>query len=173
MMPHVAGTLYARVADLPLTIEGHSFEVLKQEVSSGFERVTTIVRFEGLGATGMGEDVTYESAAHERVLPERNAFPLAGDHTFAGFSRLLERLLPAEMEPHARWGFEGAALDLALRQAGRTLSDLVGIESRPLRFVVSTRLGSPPDAEVVLGWLRAEPSCFRKKSTFPIRYRML
>lgn len=157
-MRHPGKALYSLVADLPLTVEGHSFEVLKQAVSSGFERVTTVVRFEGLGHTGLGEDVTYESAAHERVLPERSAFPLAGRHTIDSFSTLLEGLLPAEDEPHARWGFEGAALDLALRQAGLTLGEALGVDARPLRFAVSTRLGSPPDPDVVLGWLRAEPS---------------
>jgi hypothetical protein len=149
---------YSQVADLPLTVETHSFEVLKEAVSSGFVRVTTVVRFDGSGKSGLGEDVTYESEAHERVLPERLGFPLAGRHTVDSFSRLLEELLPAATQPHARWGFEGAALDLALRQSGQTLGGVMGLRSRPLRFVVSTRLGSPPDAGIVLGWLRSEPS---------------
>jgi len=153
-----AETTYSLVADLRLEIEEHSFEVLKQQVSSGFERVTTILRLAGGGHTGLGEDVTYESAAHERVLPERLEFPLAGEHTIDSFGALLEGLLPAADAPHARWGFESAALDLALRQAGLTLSEVVGRSSRPVRFVVSTRLGAPPDPEVVLGWLRAEPT---------------
>ena len=152
------GSLYSKVADLPLKIEEHSFEILKQQVSSGFERVTTVVRLAGAGRAGLGEDVTYDADTHERVLPQWRAFPLAGEHTIDSFSRLLESLLPAEDEPHARWGFESAALDLALAQAGATLSEVTGRQSKPVRFVVSTRLGSPPDPEVVLGWLRAEPS---------------
>ncbi|MHB9149756.1 MAG: enolase-like domain-containing protein [Thermoleophilia bacterium] len=153
-----AVTLYSRVADLPLTIEEHSFEVQRQRVSSGFERVTTIVRLAGRGHAGLGEDVTYDADTHERVLPVRLAYPLTGEHTIDSFSLLLEPLLPAAEEPHARWGFEGAALDLALRQAGAALSDVTGIPSKSVRFVVSTRLGSPPDPKIVLGWLRAEPS---------------
>ena len=146
------------MAQLPLKIDEHSYEILKQQVSSGFERVTTVVRLAGAGRAGFGEDVTYDADTHERVLPQWRDFPLAGEHTIEGFSRLLESLLPAEDEPHARWGFESAALDLALAQAGATLSEVTGRQPKPVRFVVSTRLGSPPDPEVVLGWLRAEPS---------------
>lgn len=151
-------SLYAAIAGLPLHVEDHDLHVLKQSVSSGFERVTTVIRLRGRGEEGVGEDVTYEAAAHERVLPERAAFPLKGSRTVDDYSVRLEELLPAEIEPHARWGFESAALDLALRQARSTLSDVVGRASSDLRFVVSTRLGSPPDPEIVLGWLRAEPS---------------
>lgn len=154
----VAPTLYSQIADLPLTVDEHSFEVLRQQVSSGFQRVTTVVRLAGRGHAGLGEDVTYDAKTHERVLPVRLAYPLVGTHTIDSFSLLLEPLLPAADEPHARWGFEGAALDLALRQAGATLADVTGIPSKSVRFVVSTRLGSPPDPEIVLGWLRAEPS---------------
>jgi len=35
-----------------------------------------------------------------------------------------------------QWAFESAALDLALRQAGRSLHDVLGLEQQPLRFVV-------------------------------------
>src|SRR5205823_14463836 len=41
---------------------------------------------------------------------------------------------------------ESAALDLALRQAGRSLGDAIGREARPVRFVVSTRMAN------VAGW---------------------
>ena len=40
---------------------------------------------------------------------------------------------------------ESAALDLALRQAGRSLADVLGREARPLNFVVSMRLSAPGD----------------------------
>ena len=41
------------------------------------------------------------------------------------------------------------ALDLALRQAGRSLGDVLGREHRPVSFVVSLRLGNPPSFEPV------------------------
>ena len=40
------------------------------------------------------------------------------------------------------WAFESAALDLALRQAGRSLAEHLGRELRPLNYVVSMRLGA-------------------------------
>ncbi|MGZ4298302.1 MAG: hypothetical protein ACXVE4_13465, partial [Solirubrobacteraceae bacterium] len=45
---------------------------------------------------------------------------------------------------YRRWTFHSAALDLALRQAGRPLYDVLGREAQPLTFVVSLRLGEPP-----------------------------
>src|SRR5262249_59761611 len=51
---------------------------------------------------------------------------------------------------YRRWGFESAALDLALRQAHRTLADALGREAAPVTFVVSLRLGEPPDPGRVL-----------------------
>ena len=43
-----------------------------------------------------------------------------------------------------RWAFESAALDLALRQAGISLGEALGLPYRPVRFVVSTRLDIRP-----------------------------
>ena len=47
------------------------------------------------------------------------------------------------------WAFESAALDLALRQAGRALHDVPGIEPQPVRFVNSLGLGKAPSIEPV------------------------
>ena len=46
-------------------------------------------------------------------------------------------------------GVESAALDLALRQAGRSLAEALGREPRPVTFVVSLRLGEPPSIDPV------------------------
>src|SRR5262249_52448711 len=45
---------------------------------------------------------------------------------------------------YRRWAFESAALDLALRQAGRSFADVVGRPYRPVRFVASTRADIAP-----------------------------
>jgi hypothetical protein len=79
--------------------------------------------------------------------------PLAGAHTIDSFSALL----PAELDDHRRWGFESAALDLALRQAGRSLAETVGREPGPVTFVVSMRLGDPPSIEPVRQRLELYP----------------
>jgi L-alanine-DL-glutamate epimerase-like enolase superfamily enzyme len=56
-----------------------------------------------------------------------------------------------------RWAFESAALDLALRQAGRSLAQVLDRTARPVRFVASFRLGEPPSFEPVAERLRAYP----------------
>ena len=67
--------------------------------------------------------------------------------------------MPASRD-YRRWAFESAALDLALRQAGSTLGEVVGREPAPLRFVVSTR-------EDVRDWLAVAPGLEFKVDPIP------
>jgi len=150
-------SLYEYVAQLPLTIEGHEVELLEQAVSSGFERVTTVVTLRGEGERGLGEDVTYDAERQREELGQRAALDLAGDYTIDSFSARIGPLVPAGDQVYTRWGFEGAALDLALHQSGLSLAQAFGRPLRPVRFVVSTRLGSPPTFRIVEGWLAADP----------------
>jgi hypothetical protein len=121
--------LYDSVKDLTLTIERVEHEPLALPL--GFmTRRTTVFHLHGGGEEGVGEDVTYEEAHHEGFdLPQ-----LEGEHTVDSFSELV-----ADVPGYRRWGLESAALDLALRQAGRPLADAVGREPQPVRFVVSQR----------------------------------
>ena len=146
---------YQALAALPLEIESCEIEGLERSVSSGFVRRTTVVRLQGRGEEGAGEDVTYgaaEQAAFQAAGPPAG---LAGSYTLDEFSRLVGSLdLFPGGEPemsrwrrYRRWAFESAALDLALRQAGRSLAAALGREPRPVRFVVSLRLGEPPSTE--------------------------
>jgi hypothetical protein len=128
-------SLYDAVAELPLHVEGYELERHELPVSSGFTRVSTVIHLRGAGEEGVGEDVTYDAAQH----PPPGDLPLAGEHTLDSFSGALE---PHGFSDHRRWGFESAALDLALRQMGRSLADAVGREPRPVRFVVSKRFDS-------------------------------
>jgi L-alanine-DL-glutamate epimerase-like enolase superfamily enzyme len=150
---------YRRLADLPLEIESHRVELLEQPVSSGFLRVTTLITFEGAGERGRGEDVTYQEELHRSRFDGLRSMSFAGRHTLDTFSRSLERVAPEEsdVQDYLRWGLESAALDLALRQAGLSLPEAVGGEFRPLRFVVSTRLGSPVSDSIVRSWLSYYP----------------
>jgi hypothetical protein len=140
--------LYDRVAALPLEVESYSFERLEAPVSSDFTRVTTVVRIRGGGEEGAGEDVTYDGKLH----PPPADLPLTGARTLDDLSSALERsdLFPGAAPGmgafrfYRRWAFESAALDLALRQAGRSLAEALGLEPRPVRFVVSKRLPEPP-----------------------------
>ncbi len=138
---------YAAVAGLPLLVESYSLEGLELAVSSGFMRRTTVLRLQGGGEEGIGEDVTYD--ADDQLRFQRGlatGLPLAGEHTLASFAELLESL-DAFPEPPAtevyrsyrRWAFESAALDLALRQAGSSLGQALGRKPQPVAYVVSTR----------------------------------
>lgn len=155
--------LYARIADLPLEIDGHAFEPLSQEVPSGWVRQTTAIRLRGGGVAGHGEDVTWNNEDH-RVLREESAFDLAGSHTLDSFSRRLDELELFPRGPsrpdyplYRRWGFESAALDLALRQSEQSLADALGIAAAPLTFVHSTGLGSPASADPLRKHLEQYP----------------
>jgi hypothetical protein len=134
----VAAETYERVATLPLEIDSYALERLEQPVTRGLSRVTTVVRLAGGGDEGLGEDVTWFAEAHERELAAGPVQPLAGIWSLDSFSAGL-----AIPEPHRRWAYESAALDLALRQAGRSLAEAVGREPRPVTFVVSPGLGDP------------------------------
>ena len=119
--------LFDTVRDVELTIDVVELEPL--ELPLGFmTRRTTVYRLRGGGQEGVGEDVTYEEQHHLDAVPP----DLRGKHTVGSFSALVAG------EPGYRvWGLESAALDLALRQVGRPLAEVVGREPLPVRFVVS------------------------------------
>jgi L-alanine-DL-glutamate epimerase-like enolase superfamily enzyme len=142
---------WERVAGLPVRIDSYALEPLQALVSSEFERKSTVVRLSGAGREGLGEDVTYDAVDHEILQAAGPTLPLAGSWTIASLG---ERLAGLDLFPHEPqrevsrryriWAFESAALDLGLRQANTTLHELLGREPRPVRFVVSLRLGEPP-----------------------------
>jgi hypothetical protein len=156
---------YDLVADLPLIVEDYELQGLSRQVSSGFERVSTVIGMRGRGKEGCGEDVTYD-AGDQRAQQELGpALELAGEWTFDSFSRHLGELdlFPAGaprqevFRSYRRWGFESAALDLALRQEGRSLADVLGRDPQPVTFVVSSRLGDPPTIGPVRSRLERYP----------------
>jgi L-alanine-DL-glutamate epimerase-like enolase superfamily enzyme len=157
-------SLYDSIRELPLTVEGYELDGRSMAISSEFTRKTTVIRLLGEGEEGVGEDVTYDAAEHDAQLHRGPVLPLTGAWTIDSFSQLLETQPLFEQTPerevyisYRRWGFESAALDLALRQAGRSLADLVGRDLRPLTFVSSMRLGEPPTTKVLRGWLELYP----------------
>jgi hypothetical protein len=167
-------SLYSHVCDLPLRIESYELEGLVQDVSSGFRRQTTVIRLAGSGELGMGEDVTYDGPEHDALQRRGPDLPLAGEWTLDTFSQHLATLPLFDHEPdqHAsldyrRWAFESAALDLALRQAGVSLGSVVGLEARPLTFVVSSRLDEPARTDRVRAWLELYPGLRFKLDATP------
>jgi len=157
-------SLYDAVRDLPLTIESYELELLSLQARPDFLRKTTIVHLHGGGEEGVGEDVTYHGEEHDRLQERGPDLPLAGTWTLHTFSEHLATLPLFDAEPaqHAyhdyrRWGFESAALDLALRQVGTSLGAALGRKARPVSFVVSGGLGDPPSTERFREWLALYP----------------
>ncbi|MEF8842948.1 MAG: hypothetical protein V5A62_15200 [Haloarculaceae archaeon] len=164
-------SLYDSLADLSLVVEGHDRRRYERSPRPEFTRATTELRLHGLGATGAGEDVTYETEDHDAFAgaDDAGAFDDAfvGEWTFDGFSEHLDAVELWSEAPtrevsrdYRRWAVESAALDLALRQADTTLGGALGRDYDPVRFVVSTRVESmdriktllevDPDAEFKL-----------------------
>ena len=157
--------LYDALRDLPLRIDDLLADIAVRPISPEFTRKTTIVRLQGGGHEGQGEDVTYDPDEH---APHR--FPwlaLQGEWTLDSLSRFLDEqeLFPqgapqqAAYRDYRRWGFESAALDLALRQAGLNLGEALERRYGAIRFVSSSR--SPE------GWLDLYPGLRFKLDTTP------
>jgi hypothetical protein len=145
-------------------IEACEYERLHAVLAYEFERVTTHVRFVGAGVDGLGEDVSVFHEDGTALHETRPALPLEGEWTLAGFCEHVATLDLWPQPPEwgtavrfRRWAFESAALDLALRQAGRSLNDVLGLVPRPVRFVNSLGLGEVPSIEPVHRRLARSP----------------
>jgi hypothetical protein len=154
-----------RLAPLPLRIEDYALERLQRDVSSAFTRVSTQIRLRGGGEEGVGEDVTYDAVDQDALQAAGATQPLAGEWTLGSFCDHVEALdlwpAPPQREPsrlYRVWAYESAALDLALRQAGTSLHAIAGRKPRPVRFVVSLRLGEPPTLDPITRRLERYPS---------------
>ncbi len=139
------------LAGLPLEVEGYSLEALRAQVSSGFERLSTVVHLRGAELEGVGEDVVYDAPDQVALQEAGPVHDLRGRYALGEFCELIDSLdlfpVPPQREVsilYRRWTFHSAALDLALRQAGQPLHQVLGRAPEPLTFVVSLRLGEPP-----------------------------
>ncbi len=148
---------YESVRDLMVTIDAYTLEPLARVMGPEFTRRTTVFHLQGAGEEGLGEDVTYDEAAQARQQDAGASLDLAGEWTLGALSEHLAGQdlfigeppsMPA-FQQYRIWALESAALDLALRQAGVALHEVLGREPRALRFGVSLRLGVPPSIEPV------------------------
>src|SRR3954453_12449586 len=165
--PAASGTdaTYSRVAELPLVVERCELLPLARDTSGGFTKVSIVVRLTGGGHQGEGEDITWDQI--DQIEQLRRAGDLAwlrGRRTVEEFSTLLGLADLFPVEPirdsarfYRRWAFESAALDLALRQSQLSLEDAIGRVSKPLTFVVSTRIGDPASLAPLRALLRVDP----------------
>jgi len=152
------------LSQLALEVEGYELEGLRAQVSSGFERLSTVVHLRGGGHTGVGEDVVYDAVDHTALQEAGPVHDLAGRYALDDFCQLIDSLdlFPAAPQRdvsrlYRRWTFHSAALDLALRQAGIPLHEALRREPRPVTFVVSLRLGEPPSIDPIKRRLERYP----------------
>ncbi len=146
---------FAKVADLPIEVEAYALKPLSFKASEDFERLSTLVVMRGPdGLEGWGEDVTYEGLDQIAHQDAGAVHDLSGRRTFGEFCELIGSLDLFPVAPerevsrlYRRWAYESAGLDLALRQAGRSLADVLEREARPVTFVASMRLGGTPGSD--------------------------
>jgi hypothetical protein len=162
--PAIDESLWPRLAELPLVIEACEYDRLHAVLAYEFERFTTHVRLVGAGTDGLGEDVSVFREDGTALHETRPALALEGEWTLSGFCEHLATLelwpQPPEWDVALRfrnWAFESAALDLALRQAGRSLHDALGLKPQPVRFVNSFGLGKEPSIEPLRRRLARSP----------------
>jgi hypothetical protein len=166
---------YERVAGLPLTIERCELEPLVRDTSSGFTKVSIVVRLSGQGHEGEGEDVTWDQIDQIELLRGGGELTwLRGARTFDELSTLLGLANLFPVQPirdsarfYRRWAFESAALDLALRQNGLPLHEAIGRRVRPVNFVASVRLGEPPSLGPLRELLGIDPDLHFKLDPTP------
>jgi len=161
-----ADATYARVAELPLRIDRCELVPLVRDTTSGFTKVSIVVRLTGGGHEGEGEDITWDQIDQiEQLRRAGDLSWLRGRRTLDEFSTLLGMadLFPVEpiresARDYRQWAFESAALDLALRQSGLSLQDALGREARPMTFVVSTRIADAAGLASLRALRRTDPA---------------
>jgi hypothetical protein len=166
--------MWDRLSTLPVVVESYELDRLSAIQGHGFNRVTTRIRLIGGGAEGHGEDVSPFEGEDDTLHVAGPVLPLAGEWTLESFCDHLATLDQWPVEPRyeaarrwRNWGFESAALDLALRQAGTALHEVLGREPRPLRFVNSLGLGDPPTFDPIRRRLDHHPDLRFKLDVTP------
>jgi len=147
-------SFFESVKDLPIEIESYELTELDKTFPSGFTRPSTLITLRGGGVEGLGEDVVYDDLDH---IAHRDAGPIHDLSGPANLGELCELIGSLDLFPAApirdfsrlyrRWAYESAALDLALRQAGKPLHEVVGRPLEPLNFVCSVRANAVEDSE--------------------------
>jgi len=154
---------WSNLAGLKLNVDAVDLVPLSLRVSARFSRPTTLIRLSGCGERGVGEDVCWDAGDQQGLRQASIEWP-RGEFDLASFSVALtgvdlndRSLQQPAYRDYRRWGIESAALDLALRQAGRSLAQVLERTPAPVRFVASTSLGDPPRLDRVETLVRRVP----------------
>ena len=117
--PAASGTdaTYSRVAELPFRIERCELLPLARDTSSGFTKLSIVVRLTGNGHEGQGEDITWDQIDQIEQFREAGDLSwLRGRRTVEEFSTLLGLADLFPVEPirdsarfYRRWAFERGA----------------------------------------------------------------
>lgn len=130
---------YEELVSLPVVVEAIALEPLRRG-----ERETTLVRAQGAGHEGLGEDVTRNAAdraSFRRLELEglrRPSLLCAALATLSGLP-LADATTHSVVANYRRWAIESSLIDLTLRQAGLPFGEVLGLSAQPVRFVVSPR----------------------------------
>ncbi|HEY7470873.1 MAG TPA: hypothetical protein VIE68_00860 [Gemmatimonadota bacterium] len=159
------GALAERLASLAVRIDALAVErgsVPLAGYYDGAPRPTGIALLSGAGESGRGECVAWTSAEQDAfaIACGRLELPAAG--TIEGLSLVLAIELD---DPYHRAAVEGAALDLALRQAGTNPFRVAGRRAAMVRFCRST--GRTPDPLAAIAPVLAEDPEARLKLDVP------
>jgi L-alanine-DL-glutamate epimerase-like enolase superfamily enzyme len=156
--------MYEKIASLPIAIENYELESHNLTVVGGNNRHTTVIALSGKGQTGRGEDVTYDTGNQLQFQANGKNIDFEYEGSLGGFCDLISAvdLFPDKPKDevyrrYRRWAFESAALDLALRQAGKSLAEFLEINPKPVHFVVSQRLGNPSRIDLLRERLQQYP----------------
>lgn len=134
-MPPTAERLADALARLPVRVDDVRVASRRIPVPSYPDgpRPTSVVTLMGGGQRGVGEHVGWTETAHARFRAGA-ARGAHGVHRLGAWCAAARAACP---DPYDAAALEGAAVDLALRQAECTIFDLAGVRPRPIRYVVS------------------------------------
>ena len=155
-----AMTLWPKLADLPLVVEGCAYDTLTPGPEFGEDaHATQLVQLSGAGHTGLGEDIT--------LFIERKPGPAAERRVDARIVLRSPRHAASSgrtTRPSGTWRAAGATGRSSPRrstsrcaQAGKPLHEVLERTPRPITYVNSLGLGDPPSADTILERLERYP----------------
>src|SRR5215469_4327636 len=83
---------FAKIAELPVMIDSIEYTPLVRDTSSGFTKITTVIRLRGGGEDGLGEDVTWDQIDQIELVRHPTPDQILGSRTLAELSAILDKI---------------------------------------------------------------------------------